>query len=272
MLPFVLPALYGAKAISSGLAALGLGATFLPPAIDFAKNYAKKGRTKGQSRMSQFGGTDFTVLPGGSNFEEGVRPGDIDRQKITTETSTPSRPQQFDNTLEGQYQRYFQTPEFNNVFGAGSRGERAPKDASAMQELGNQLRAPETDTNIASMYAAQSALGRVNQDAIQDYFANADLPGNVKLKEGTALQAWAKENPMLAQRLYQKNQQRIVDDPATDTGTAVRGETAGSFEQQKQYGAGSPISKSPTEFDISPTKNEDFAEEFAKLKLGSYFK
>ena len=186
MLPFVVPALYGAKAISTGLAALGLGATFLPPAIDFAKNYAKRGRTKGQSRMSQYGGTDLTVLPGGSNFEKGVRPGDIDRQKIKTKppTSEEPLPSQFDNTLESQYQRYFQTPEFNNVFGARLRGEGAPKDASAMQELGNQLRAPETDTNIASMYAAQSALGRVNQDAIQDYFANADLPGNVKLKEG----------------------------------------------------------------------------------------
>jgi len=262
MLPFVMPALYGAKAISSGLAALGLGATFLPPAIDFAKNYAKKGRTKGQSRMSQFGGTDFTVLPGGSNFEEGVRPGDIDRQKITTETSTPSTPQQFDNTLEGQYQRYFQTPEFNNVFGAGSRGKGAPKDASAMQELGNQLRAPEKDTNIASMYASQSALGRVNQDEIQNLYAGDEN-----------MQAWAKANPMLAQRELIKEQRRQADIPDNtmfDTGTAVRGETAGSFEQQKQYGAGSPISKSPTEFDISPTKNEDFAEEFAKLKLGSY--
>ncbi len=201
MLPFVLPALYGAKAISSGLAALGLGATFIPPAIDFAKNYAKKGRTKGQSRMSQFGGTDFTVLPGGSNFEEGVRPGDIDRQKITTETSTPLTPDQFDNTLEGQYQRYFQTPEFSNVFGAGSRGERAPKDASAMQELGNQLRAPETDTNIASMYAAQSALGRVNQDAIQNMYT-----GDTKMQE------WATENPMLAQREYLKAEQRRANE------------------------------------------------------------
>ncbi len=213
MLPFVMPALYGAKAISTGLAALGLGATFLPPAIDFAKNYAKKGRTKGQSRMSQFGGTDFTVLPGGSNFEEGVRPGDIDRQKITTETSTPLTSQQFDNTLEGQYQRYFQTPEFNNVFGAGSRGKGAPQDASAMEELGNQLRAPETDTNIASMYASQSALGRVNQDEIQDYFSDSNLPGNVK-KEGaelSALQQWAKVNPMLAQREYLKAEQRRAD-------------------------------------------------------------
>ncbi len=201
MLPFVLPALYGAKAISSGLAALGLGATFIPPAIDFAKNYAKKGRTKGQSRMSQFGGTDFTVLPGGSNFEEGVRPGDIDRQKITTETSTPLTPEQFDNTLEGQYQRYFQTPEFSNVFGAGSRGKGAPKDASAMQELGNQLRAPETDTNIASMYASQSALGRVNEDAIQNMYTG-----------DTKMQDWARENPMLAQREYLKAEQRRANE------------------------------------------------------------
>ena len=203
MLPFVVPALYGAKAISTGLAALGLGATFLPPAIDFAKNYAKRGRTKGQSRMSQYGGTDLTVLPGGSNFEKGVRPGDIDRQKIKTKppTSEEPLPSQFDNTLESQYQRYFQTPEFNNVFGAISRGEGAPKDASAMQELGNQLRAPETDTNIASMYAAQSALGRVNQDAIQNMYT-----GDTKMQE------WARENPMLAQREYLKAEQRRANE------------------------------------------------------------
>ncbi len=206
MLPFLVPALYGAKAISTGLAALGLGATFLPPTIDFAKNYAKRGRTKGQSRMSQYGGTDLTVLPGGSNFEKGVRPGDIDRQKIKTKppkppTSEEPLPSQFDNTLESQYQRYFQTPEFNNVFGAGSRGERAPKDASAMQELGNQLRAPETDTNIASMYAAQSALGRVNQDAIQNMYT-----GDTKMQE------WARENPMLAQREYLKAEQRRANE------------------------------------------------------------
>jgi len=114
---------------------------------------------------------------------------------------TPSTPQQFDNTLEGQYQRYFQTPEFNNVFGARSRGEGAPKDASAMQELGNQLRAPEKDTNIASMYASQSALGRVNQDEIQNLYAGDEN-----------MQAWAKENPMLAQREYLKAEQRRANE------------------------------------------------------------
>ena len=182
-------------------------------------------------------------------------------------------PQQFDNTLEGQYQRYFKTPEFDNVFGAGARGEGAPKDAAAMEFLGNQIKAPKEDTNIASMYAAQSAMGRVNQDKIQEYFADADLPGNVK-KDGATespLQAWARENPMLAQRLYQKQQKKIQDaipdNPAFDTGTAVRGETPGSLQQQLQYGAGSPISKSPTEFDFSNRDEDDLNRRMRELGL-----
>lgn len=135
------------------------------------------------------------------------------QESSSPETSdTPAATQRFDNTLEGQYQRYFQTPEMDYVFGAGARGKDAPKDASAMEVLGNQLQAPAKDTNISSMYAAQSAMGRVNQDAIQDYFADADLPGNVKLEDGgTALQEWAKRNPMLAQREYLKAQKRRAD-------------------------------------------------------------
>ena len=110
-------------------------------------------------------------------------------------------PQPFDNTLEGQYQRYFQTPEMDYVFGAGARGKDAPKDASAMEVLGNQLQAPAKDTNISSMYAAQSAMGRVNEDAIQ------------KMYEGNeAMQTWAKANPMLAQREYLKAEQRRAAD------------------------------------------------------------
>ena len=192
----------------------------------------------------------------------------------TSPTPDPApTPQRFDNTVEGQYQRYFKTPEFDNVFGAGARGEGAPKDAAAMEFLGNQIKAPKKDTNIASMYAAQSAMGRVNQDKIQDYFADADLPGNVK-KEGeemTALQKWAKANPMLAQRLYQKQQQKIQnaipDNPAFDTGSAVRGETPGSLEQQMQYGAGSPISKSPTKIDISNRDEADLNRRMRELGL-----
>jgi len=107
MLPFVLPALYGAKAISTGLAALGLGATVLPPAIDFAKNYAKRGRTKGESGMSLFGGTDFTALPGGTNFETGMRPGDRDREMIEPEASSvePSPIQVSDETRKLAFEK-----------------------------------------------------------------------------------------------------------------------------------------------------------------------
>ena len=90
-------------------------------------------------------------------------------EQIQQRNVSPTAPQRFDNTLEGQYQRYFKTPEFDNVFGAGARGEGAPKDAAAMQALGSQLQAPSENTNIASMYAAQSAMGRVNQDAIQAF-------------------------------------------------------------------------------------------------------
>ena len=87
------------------------------------------------------------------------------------------------------------------VFGSGARGKDAPKDASAMEVLGNQLQAPAKDTNISSMYAAQSAMGRVNEDAIQ------------KMYEGNeAMQTWAKANPMLAQREYLKAEQRRAAD------------------------------------------------------------
>jgi hypothetical protein len=114
---------------------------------------------------------------------------------------TPAATQKFDNTLEGQYQRYFQTPEMDYVFGAGARGKDAPKDASAMELLGNQLQAPAKDTNISSMYAAQSAMGRVNEDAIQAMYAGRP-----------DMQAWAKANPMLAQREYLKAEGRRAAD------------------------------------------------------------
>lgn len=103
---------------------------------------------------------------------------------------------QYETTPAGQYERYFKTPEFDYVFGSGARGEGAPKDAAAMQALGSQLKADPESRNIASMYAAQSAMGRVNQDAIQ------------KMYEGDKnMQEWARANPMLAQREYLKAEQ-----------------------------------------------------------------
>lgn len=130
---------------------------------------------------------------------------DIKKTETETETELPSPPaappQATDLSgkefLKQQYDRYFGSPEFDNVFGFGARGEGAPKDAAAMEILGNQLSAPEKDTNISSMYAAQSAMGRVNEDAIQQMYA--DRPD---------LQEWAKRNPMLAQREYLKAERR----------------------------------------------------------------
>ena len=54
ILPFVAPALSAAQGLTT---ALGMGLA-LSPAIEFVRNYA--GRLKGSSRMSMFGGTDFT--------------------------------------------------------------------------------------------------------------------------------------------------------------------------------------------------------------------
>ena len=147
-------------------------------------------------------------------------------------------PMPSDNTLGGQYQRYFKTPEFDGVFGAGARGTGAPEDAAAMEVLGNQIEAPEEDTNIASMYAAQSAMGRVNQDKIQDYFADTNLPGNVKLKDGrTALQAWAKANPMLAQREYLKAEaKRAENAPMAPDGETMLRDLGGSAQYENPMG------------------------------------
>ena len=159
---------------------------------------------------------------------------------VSRDTPAPpvSSPQRFDNTLAGQYQRYFKTPEFDGVFGAGARGTGAPEDAAAMEVLGNQIEAPEEDTNIASMYAAQSAMGRVNQDKIQDYFADTNLPGNVKLKDGgTALQAWAKANPMLAQREYLKAEaKRAENAPMAPDGETMLRDLGGSAQFDNPMG------------------------------------
>jgi hypothetical protein len=135
---------------------------------------------------------------------------------------------QYETTPAGQYQRYFKSPEFDYVFGSGARGEGAPKDAAAMEALGNQLTADPESRNIASMYAAQSAMGRINQDAIQ------------KMYEGDKnMQAWAKENPMLAQREYLKSQERQAasmplapdqENVMGDSGSRVQGEGGYDYE------------------------------------------
>jgi len=151
-----------------------------------------------------------------------------------------NRPKPFAMTPEGQFERYFQTPEFDYVFGAGARGKDAPDSASAMQQLAVQEKAP-MEQPLSSYYAAQSAMGRVNQDAIQNMYEGDEN-----------MQAWAKANPMLAQREYLKSEQRranempLAPDNETvmgDLGSRAQGEsgyTPESFGQPKPQGAKTP--------------------------------
>jgi len=136
-----------------------------------------------------------------------------------------SRPKPFAMTPEGQFDRYFKTPEFDYVFGAGSRGKGAPADAAAMEVLGNQLMAPEKDTNVASMYAAQSAMGRVNQAAIQEMY-----------KDRPDLQKWAAANPMLAQREFLKSEQRRASEmPTAPDQETVMGDLGSRAQDEGGY-------------------------------------
>ena len=107
-----------------------------------------------------------------------------------------SRPKPFAMTPEGQFDRYFKTPEFDYVFGAGSRGQGAPADAAAMEKLAFEQKAP-TDAPLATFYRAQSAAGRGNMPDIV-----AGITAGKGEKEAAALAKWAEANPMLAQRLY----------------------------------------------------------------------
>ena len=152
-----------------------------------------------------------------------------------------SRPKPFAMTPEGQFDRYFKTPEFDYVFGSGSRGKGAPADAAAMEVLGNQLMAPEKDTNIASMYAAQSAMGRVNQAAIQEMY-----------KDRPDLQKWAAANPMLAQREYLKSEQRRASEmPTAPDQETVMGDLGSRAQEEGGYSReayGLPVSEKVAKF------------------------
>ena len=110
-----------------------------------------------------------------------------------------ARPKPFAMTSEGQFERYFKTPEMDQYFGAASRGKGAPADAAAMEKLAFEQQAP-TDAPLATFYRAQSASGRGNMPEIV-----AGITAGKGEKEAAALTKWAEANPMLAQRLYAKS-------------------------------------------------------------------
>lgn len=129
-----------------------------------------------------------TIQPG--SIVTGLdRGGEVDRRKSDTY-------KQYAQTPEGQFERYFQTPEMDQYFGAASRGKGAPADVGQMKALAGELTAPQ-DVPLSSYYRAQSALGRAQMPEIQK---------GLGYEEGSDLAKWAAANPMLAQRLYAKKQ------------------------------------------------------------------
>lgn len=129
------------------------------------------------------------------------RGGNIDRTqsdqyRAAMGQQAPAYPS-FPLTPQGQFERYFSSgsPEMDRYFGAASRGTGAPKSLEEMNTLASQQRAPgKTPADLATYYRAQSAAGRGGMDEILDAMEY----------KGTPLEAWAKANPMLAQREYNK--------------------------------------------------------------------
>lgn len=115
--------------------------------------------------------------------------GNVDRRKSDTY-------KQYAQTPEGQFERYFKTPEMDQYFGAASRGKGAPADVGQMKALAGELTAPQ-DVPLSSYYRAQSAMGRSQMPEIQK---------GLGYEEGSDMAKWAAANPMLAQRLYAKKQ------------------------------------------------------------------
>jgi hypothetical protein len=99
----------------------------------------------------------------------------------------------YEATPQGQFDRYFGSPEMDQYFGAASRGKGAPKTAEAALELASGKGVPE-GTDIAMKYRAESAMGRGNMDEIVEAMGY----------KGSPLEQWARANPMLAFRQYNK--------------------------------------------------------------------
>jgi len=115
----------------------------------------------------------------------------------TQDGSTPDRTQsdlykQYALNPQGQFDRYFGSSEMDPYFGAASRGAGAPKDLAAMESLAGMGKAP-VGTPLSTYYRAQSAAGRGNMD---------EIVSSMGYKGPMA--EWAKANPMLAQREFNK--------------------------------------------------------------------
>ena len=145
----------------------------------------------------------------------------------TRDGVTPDRTQsdlyrQYAMNPEGQFQRYFQSPEMDQYFGAASRGKGAPENLAAMQALAAQTKAP-TDVPLSAYYRAQSAAGRGNMP---------EITKSLGYEADSAMAKWAQANPMLAQRLYAQQQAKMESAPSAAP------EGAAEFGAQRHAGHG----------------------------------
>lgn len=129
--------------------------------------------------------------------QDGVTPDrrQSDQYRAAVGQQAPAAPA-FPLTPQGQFDRYFKSGEMDQYFGSASRGKGAPANLEAMQQLASQKQAPfgQGAPSLATYYRAQSATGRGDMDEIV----------NAMGYKGTPMETWARSNPMLAFREYNK--------------------------------------------------------------------
>lgn len=159
------------------------------------------------------------------------RSGNVDRTQSDTY-------KQYAQTPQGQFQRYFQTPEMDLYFGAASRGPGSPVNVNAMEALAGQTEAP-IKTPLADYYRAQSAAGRGSMGEITTALSAVDP----RYQKGGALEKWAQVNPMLAMREF--NKQFPTGAPTTGpSDEAIRAAMSGG-KYFPSEGSPSPITNPP---------------------------
>jgi hypothetical protein len=136
-------------------------------------------------------------------------------------------PKAFPMTAEGQQERYFNTPEMNYVFGAQTG--KGPKTAEEMSALASQAKAP-TTSPLSDYYRAQSAMGRGSMPEI--------VGGLVQGLEGDkakAMETWAKANPMLAYREFNKRQAAAPAMPMAPDQQTMMGDLGSRTQSEGGY-------------------------------------
>jgi hypothetical protein len=205
-----------------GLTAPGVGVT--PPTNPLAGD--PTGRYIPGSMQTRFANTE---TPTGNTDEY--------RQQLSQYS-----PKVFPQTPGGQFERYFQSPEMDQYFGAASRGKGAPGSVEAMTNLASQAKAP-LDAPLASYYRAQSAAGRGAMPEVV-----GGLMQGLEGDKANAMKAWAEANPMLAYREFNKRKTAGDFTPMAPDGVTRMGDLGSRAQEEGGYtmpsfgqGVGNPV-------------------------------